>query len=73
GDSGGPLKMTTTETKAYSIVGVTSFRQSVCMDSTPGIYTRVNKYVDWIDSIIRNKQLVICSHSTTLSVRKYLN
>jgi secreted trypsin-like serine protease len=54
GDSGGPLQVKITETTAYSIVGVTSFGPGVCGGSTPGIYTRVDKYVDWIESVIWN-------------------
>ncbi|KDR19585.1 Serine protease snake [Zootermopsis nevadensis] len=52
GDSGGPLQVKTTESNAYFIVGITSYGPSVCGGSTPGIYTRVNKYLDWIESII---------------------
>lgn len=52
GDSGGPLQVKTTETNVYNIVGITSYGPSVCGGSTPGIYTRVNKYLDWIESII---------------------
>uniref|UniRef100_A0A1V1FKN1 Acrosin n=1 Tax=Reticulitermes speratus TaxID=60591 RepID=A0A1V1FKN1_9NEOP len=53
GDSGGPLQVKTTENNAYSIVGVTSFGP-LCGGSTPGIYTRVNKYVDWVESVVWN-------------------
>lgn len=54
GDSGGPLQVRTTDVTAYSIVGVTSFGPSICGGSTPGIYTRVDKYVDWIESVVWN-------------------
>ncbi|XP_069705020.1 serine protease snake-like [Periplaneta americana] len=52
GDSGGPLQVKTTETNAYLVVGVTSYGPSVCGGTTPAIYTRVDKYVDWIESEI---------------------
>jgi secreted trypsin-like serine protease len=72
GDSGGPLQVKTTEITAYSIVGVTSFGPSICGGLTPGIYTRVNKYVDWIESVVWNSTLpYIDIHSATLSASNF--
>ena len=47
GDSGGPLLMITKTT--FSVVGVTSFGKS-CGGSTPGVYTSVFSYLDWIEN-----------------------
>ncbi|XP_018575509.1 trypsin-1 [Anoplophora glabripennis] len=49
GDSGGPLQIKINET--YFIVGITSFGVG-CGENHFGVYTRVSKYVDWIDKII---------------------
>lgn len=46
GDSGGPLLMS--QGPNYSIVGVTAFGQA-CGNPTPGVYTAVYSYLDWIE------------------------
>lgn len=46
GDSGGPLLMVAGPN--HSVVGVTAFGQ-LCGGSTPGIYTAVYSYLDWIE------------------------
>ncbi|KAL0116153.1 hypothetical protein PUN28_011186 [Cardiocondyla obscurior] len=46
GDSGGPLLMLTGPSQ--SIVGITAFGQS-CGGSTPGVYTAVYSYLEWIE------------------------
>lgn len=47
GDSGGPLQIQKKE-GGYSIVGVVSYGAE-CGSKVPGIYTRVVKYLDWIE------------------------
>lgn len=42
GDSGGPL------VQSGTLVGVTSFGRGCARRGTPGVYTRVSHYVDWI-------------------------
>lgn len=49
GDSGGPLELVG-DRRRY-IVGVTSSGK-LCGSSWPGIYTRVSRYLDWIESIV---------------------
>lgn len=49
GDSGGPLELVY-DRKVY-IVGVTSSGK-LCGSRFPGIYTRVSRYLDWIESIV---------------------
>ncbi|XP_039308409.1 serine protease persephone isoform X2 [Solenopsis invicta] len=46
GDSGGPLLMFTGS--SHSIVGITAFGQT-CGSSTPGVYTAVYSYLEWIE------------------------
>ncbi|PIK61139.1 putative chymotrypsin A-like isoform 2 [Apostichopus japonicus] len=52
GDSGGPLacQRDDTGTKVMDLVGVVSSGVEVCQAGTPGIYTRVSAYQDWIAS-----------------------
>jgi len=53
GDSGGPLQV-----RAYSpmcdfdVVGITSFGLGCAEPDTPAVYTRVSKYVPWIESVV---------------------
>jgi len=49
GDSGGPL--TVAEDGKYVLLGVTSFGTG-CATATPGVYTRVQGYLPWINNII---------------------
>lgn len=49
GDSGGPLQLFKDD--QYFIVGITSFGIG-CGSSLPGIYTRVNSFIDWIEKRI---------------------
>lgn len=52
GDSGGPLQVQQKRTSSvYSIVGVTSYGTG-CGGKSPGVYTRVYSYLDWIESIV---------------------
>ncbi|XP_040174711.1 serine protease Hayan-like [Anopheles arabiensis] len=46
GDSGGPLVMTVRQ--KFYLVGVVS-TGAVCGSSLPGIYTRVSRYLEWIE------------------------
>ncbi|XP_067616886.1 venom protease-like [Eurosta solidaginis] len=47
GDSGGPLILK--EGRIPYVVGITSFGLG-CATETPGVYTRVSKYLDWIEA-----------------------
>lgn len=49
GDSGGPLELVNGR-KRY-LVGVTSSGK-LCGSRYPGLYTRVSRYLDWIESIV---------------------
>lgn len=50
GDSGGPLQSVTAE-GVNRLVGVTSFGRG-CGSPVPGVYTRVSRYLDWIESVV---------------------
>ncbi|XP_070504854.1 trypsin-1-like [Chironomus tepperi] len=51
GDSGGPLQIVSQKNKCiYLIIGVTSYGAAYCGGpNSPGVYTRVSEYVDWIE------------------------
>ena len=41
----------------YETIGVTSLGSSSCDSSSPGIYTRVSKYIPWIkDFLIKSSK-----------------
>lgn len=50
GDSGGPLQSLGSDGMSR-LVGVTSFGRG-CGSPVPGVYTRVSRYLDWIESIV---------------------
>ncbi|XP_034836881.1 serine protease snake-like isoform X1 [Maniola hyperantus] len=58
GDSGGPLQVMPDRVDCiytfplHKIVGVTSFGRDCGRKMAPGVYTRVSRYIDWIESIV---------------------
>ncbi|KAK2907413.1 hypothetical protein Q8A67_006398 [Cirrhinus molitorella] len=54
GDSGGPLMHRYDSQWVQS--GITSFGYGCAKRNTPGVYTRVSQYQQWITDIIRNQQ-----------------
>ncbi|XP_048484751.1 trypsin-1-like [Plutella xylostella] len=56
GDSGGPLQveipLPTTEGKIHYVIGITSFGVGCGQPDTPGVYTKVSSYLDWIESVV---------------------
>jgi len=53
GDSGGPLQVYHPyQSCMYEVVGVTSFGKGCGNINTPGVYTRVYNYLDWIEGIV---------------------
>ncbi|XP_058449203.1 uncharacterized protein LOC131429172 [Malaya genurostris] len=60
GDSGGPLQIKLMHNSKVTpfIVGITSFG-TACGTSTPGVYTRVSVYHDWIVSTMRKNGALV--------------
>lgn len=69
GDSGGPLemKLRVVQEVVPFIVGVTSFGKGCGFDS-PGVYTRVSSYIDWIKQHVPRLQVdpLECAQSYSL-------
>lgn len=49
GDSGGPIQIV--QDDKFKLIGVTSFGNG-CGSNTPSVYTRVSRYIDWIESVV---------------------
>lgn len=48
GDSGGPLMSKDKDTPYYYIIGVVSFGVGCGYEGSPGVYARVDHYINWI-------------------------
>ncbi|XP_013169859.1 PREDICTED: venom protease-like [Papilio xuthus] len=57
GDSGGPLQVkidlpSNSEGAIHYVIGVTSFGIGCARANTPGVYTRVSSFIDWIEDVV---------------------
>ncbi|XP_075979943.1 transmembrane protease serine 9-like [Anticarsia gemmatalis] len=57
GDSGGPLQVKiplpiTTQGSMHYILGATAFGIGCGLPNSPGVYTRVSSFIDWIETIV---------------------
>ncbi|XP_041984241.1 serine protease snake-like [Aricia agestis] len=58
GDSGGPLQVMEEAVDCkrtfplHRIIGITSFGRDCGRKMAPGVYTRVSKYIEWIESVV---------------------
>ena len=51
GDSGGPLFVHCSEDDSIVLVGIASWGYGCAASVTPGIYTKVKAYADWVTSV----------------------
>ena len=52
GDSCGPLMFVDSQYK-WNVAGIVSFGPSSCANGVPGVYTRVDSYLSWINNHIQ--------------------
>jgi secreted trypsin-like serine protease len=52
GDSGAPTMRFNPVRQAYEVVGITSIGSTKCGTGIPGVYTRVEAFVDWIYAVL---------------------
>lgn len=53
GDSGGPLqRLHPRYSCLYQVIGITSFGELCAILNSPGVYTRVSYYLNWIEDIV---------------------
>jgi len=56
GDSGGPL--TCRASKQWKLIGVVSAGDECALRNRPGIYTRVERFVDWIKKYVLDRTYI---------------
>lgn len=49
GDSGGPFHVHNKDLDIYHLAGIVSWGEGCARPDKPGVYTRVTRYLDWID------------------------
>ncbi|XP_045466027.1 clotting factor G beta subunit-like [Harmonia axyridis] len=52
GDSGGPLQIYSPIDCMYEVIGITSFGKACGKGKSPGVYTRVSHFIDWLEKIV---------------------
>lgn len=68
GDSGGPIQLLNSRTGLSTVAGIVSFGIS-CGTALPSIYTRVARYLDWIEPIVWPDTWSIFTHTV---LHKYI-
>ena len=53
GDSGGPLVFREKSSEPWYQVGIVSYGTQICGIGEPGVYTKVEAYLSWIESKIK--------------------
>ena len=53
GDSGGPLVWRDFAGEPWTQIGLVSYGTGTCGVGIPGVYTRIDGYLDWIESKLK--------------------
>ena len=67
GDSGGPLLSDELGDGKWAVIGIVSYGPPQCAhdDKIPGVYTRVDQYLDWIESKIKSYTIMTTTTTKT--------
>ena len=72
GDSGGPLLSSELDDGKWAIIGIVSFGPDECAHrEVPGVYTRVDQYLDWIESKIKSYTIMTTTTTKTTTTGIY--
>ncbi|KAI1305956.1 Plasma kallikrein [Halotydeus destructor] len=58
GDSGGPMLLKNTTTNKFSVIGIVSAGIGCALKQLPGLYTRVNAFIPWIEKYVDLKGII---------------
>ena len=61
GDSGGPLVFREKSSEPWYQVGIVSYGTQICGIGEPGVYTKVEAYLSWIESKIKTWKIQMSS------------
>lgn len=58
GFSGGPLMVFDERNQAWNVAGIISYGNGCAIADSPGVYTRVSMYVDWIETYTNSSSIM---------------
>ena len=68
GDSGGPLVWFDSASQNWQQVGVVSWGDGCAAPNFPGVYTRVSRFVDWVDTTINAEAAIFTKTASSPTV-----